>query len=267
MVARMAATGDNQGPSLLSLLDEALDGADLATIKQAFEVITDRLAADTPERQAKRGRLLGFVKMWDEQRPEIENEEQAGKATTLSAQLKRAMDAEEGARKAAKDPFLSGGRKIDGAFNGRHDKLADGRKGIDARLSRHLTKMENARRAREAEARKQQEEADRKAREAAEAAAKAEGDVEAKRRAEEAEAERQRAAQAAEAAQQKSQVRSDVGGMASGRKVYSVKVLGLHMVPREFMILDESAALTALKAGRIIPGLELVTEIKATVRG
>lgn len=95
--------------------------------------------------------------------PAIDNEDAARKISDFIKQISAAAKAADGARIAAKEPFLEGGRGVDGFFRAISDPLANMKRNIEQKLTGYL-------RAKEAEERKRREEAERLAREEAERA-------------------------------------------------------------------------------------------------
>lgn len=279
-----ALGGSNNAPSLLVLIDEALEAADGAMLDQIMDRVVDKLTGDTPDRAQKRTELLFFSSLWESggevrgqtvpPRPEVENEDQAGKATDLAKKLKDAAKAEETARKGAKDRFLNGGRRIDATFQGRAVPLTEAADKLIARLNRYQTKQAEARRKAEAEARAAAEAAEA-ARIKLEQQAKAD-DSETAAKLERMRAEEEKARAAARAASDhaagKAQTRGAGGAMATTRKTYSVKVVNRTLVPQEFLVVDLDKALVEMRPhsdgspGRIVSGLELVVSETTVVR-
>ncbi|MDZ7711729.1 MAG: hypothetical protein U5L06_00750 [Rhodovibrio sp.] len=103
--------------------------------------------------------------------PETVDESTAGKVSDFIKQLTACRKNVESARTAEKEPFLAGGRTVDGYFKPVVESLDRAKKDAQARLDAHLRdKAERERRQREEEARRAQEEWDRR-KQAAEAAA------------------------------------------------------------------------------------------------
>lgn len=278
-----ALGGSNNAPSLLVLIDEALEAADGAMLDQIMDRVVDKLAGDTADRAQKRAELLFFSSLWESggevrgqtvpPRPEVENEDQAGKATDLAKKLKDAAKAEESARKGAKDRFLNGGRRIDATFQGRAAPLTDAAEKLIGRLNRWQTKQAEARRKAEAEARKAAEAAEAE-RIKLEQQTNADDETAAKLERMRAEEERARATArfASEQAAGKTQTRGAGGAMATTRKTYSVKVVNRTLVPQEFLVVDLDRALIEMRPnadgspGRLVSGLELVVSETTVVR-
>lgn len=280
----LGAPRNNNAPSLLVLIDEALEAADGAMLDQIMDRVVDKLSGDDAGRAAKRNELLFFSSLWEvggevrgqavPPRPEIEDEGQAGKATDLAKKLKDAAKAEETARKAAKDRFLNGGRRIDATFQNRATPLTEASDKLIARLNRWQAKLAAERRRQEEEARKAAEaaEAERRRLEAQAQADDAETAARLARMREEEDRARAAARAASEQASSKAQTRGAGGAMATTRKTYSVKVVNRTIVPQEFLIVDLDKALIEMRPhadgspGRIVSGLELVVSETTVVR-
>lgn len=279
-----ALGGSNNAPSLLVLIDEALEAADGAMLDQIMDRVVDKLAGDTADRAQKRAELLFFSSLWEQggevrgqpvpPRPEIENDDQAGKATDLAKKLKDATKAEETARKGAKDRFLNGGRRIDGTFQGRAAPLTEAAEKLIGRLNRWQARVAAERRRQEEEARKAAEAAEAERRKLEEHAKADDDETAAKlaRMRDEEERARQAAAAAREQASGKTQTRGAGGAMATTRKTYSVEVTNFTMVPREFLKVDLERALIEMRPhsdgspGRDVSGLKLVVSEQTVIR-
>ncbi len=205
------------------------------------------------------------------------------------------------ARVAAKEPHLAAGRAVDGWFA----TLADPVEKVKARLSALLTDYqkrvaaaERARREAEAaelrrqqqEAERQRQEAERLAREARAAARKAEDDKasaeaariraeqearDARAVADQARAEAEKAKTAAlEKPAELSRQRTDLGAVASLRRVWKFRVVNPEIVPRSFLTVDNAAITAFIKASTdkkthecnaTIPGVEIFPDDQARV--
>lgn len=189
------------------------------------------LSDDEALRQALGERAAALIKRRDEllegikRAPAvIENDEVAGTMGDFSQkQIAACINALKDRRVAEKEPFLSGGRTVDGYFHSIMKPLEDGKATIDARRKTYLDKKAAAERAARIEAeRKAREEADRQAREAADAAAKLSSEADlsaaiaAEDRAKQAAADAEQAARAAAAKPAElSRVRGDYGSVSS----------------------------------------------------
>lgn len=113
-----------------------------------------------------------------ERAPETVDENNAGRVADFVKQITGHMKALDGARVAEKEPYLAGGRTVDGFFKTWTDALEKGKRAVEAKLNVYLRrKAEEERRRREEAERIAREEAERAARAAAEAAAKAQTDA------------------------------------------------------------------------------------------
>lgn len=103
--------------------------------------------------------------------PEIADDDAAGKAGDYIKMLTAAAKAADGARVAEKEPFLAGGRTVDGWFQKLREPLDQVKRRVESRLSAYLrAKADRERREREEQARIAKEESERKEREALAAA-------------------------------------------------------------------------------------------------
>lgn len=110
--------------------------------------------------------------------PESINTENAGRTADFIKQISGHMKSLDSARVAEKEPYLAGGRTVDGFFKAQTDRLEKGKKTIEARLNVFLrAKADEERRRREEAERIAREEAERAARAAAEKAAAANTDA------------------------------------------------------------------------------------------
>ncbi len=132
--------------------------------------ITARLTEDHASLLARRDELSGAF----ERVPEtIDDEETAGKAADFIKQISACTKNADKARVDEKEPYLDGGRKVDGFFkSGVMEPLDKIKKAVSARLTAYQRKKdEEERRRREEEARKAREEEERARKEAEERAA------------------------------------------------------------------------------------------------
>ena len=106
--------------------------------------------------------------------PAVVGADNAGAVGDFIKQLSAANKEATARRVATKEPYLAGGRVVDGFFKGLGGKVEDAKKDMEARLNIHLRVVAaEERAAREEEASIQREEAERAAKAAAEATAKA----------------------------------------------------------------------------------------------
>lgn len=126
-----------------------------------IEVLRDELEAENEPLLRRKDELLGAVARV----PAIESDDVAGRVADLVKMITACAKNTDAARVARKEPFLEGGRAVDGYFKARIlDPLDKAKKGVEAKLGVYLrSKADRERRARE--------EADRAARQAAQDAA------------------------------------------------------------------------------------------------
>lgn len=157
--------------------------------------------------------------------PAITDEDVARKVSDFVKQITAAAKAADGARVAEKEPFLEGGRAVDGFFKAISDPLTTLKKNVERRLTDYLREKEAAERARrlqeEREARERAEAARREAEALAQAArdaASLDDAVEAEKEADRAAADAIKATQAAEAKPADlSRTRGEFGAVSSLR--------------------------------------------------
>ena len=103
--------------------------------------------------------------------PAIDNDDIAGKVTDFIKQMTALAKAAEAKRTDAKEPYLEGGRNIDGFFKAITDPVTKAKQGVERRLTDYLRDKElRARREREEQKRLAREAADRARAEAEEKA-------------------------------------------------------------------------------------------------
>lgn len=197
--------GDNQPPTALP----------------APEELHAKLEIDHLALEKRRDELIAA----EERMPEITSDELSAKASDYMKQVSAAIKAGEAARVGAKEPYLEGGRVVDGFFK----KITDPLSALKARLTKAQTAFLREKEARERRARieaeqKAREEAEAAKREAEEAAKKLESDddlvdaIDAEQRANTAAADLVKANQESTAkAAELSRVRGDFGSLSSLR--------------------------------------------------
>ena len=243
---------------------------DLSTLRQTLEDAHGALERRRDELVGAEGRV-----------PSIDDDDSAGKVGDYIKQIATAIKEAEGARVAAKEPFMEGGRVVDGFFTkGIKDVLDALKRRVEAKLGAYLrAKAEAERRAREEAARKarEEEEARRNAALAAEASARNEAElqaaIEADRVAREAEAQRLNADKEASAKPAElSRTRGDYGSVSSLRTTWEYEVVDFERVPRQYLMLNEAAIKAHVKA-RLknkppadVPGLRFFESTNAVVR-
>lgn len=233
--------------------------------------------------------------------PERLDDETAPKAADFIKQLSATIKDADGRRIAAKEPFLSAGRTVDGFFKRVGDLLDKDKAAVSRKLTafqqakaeeerrRHAAEAEAQRQA-EAEARRMAEEAERqrlaaeakaaKARTEAgldaaqeKAARQAEIEANARRLADEAAANRAAAEKEAQrTSTDLSRTRGDMGAVSSLRKRWTFAVVNLDELPRKYMKADEAAlkehirCTTKGEKPAPIPGVVFTEEAMAVVR-
>ena len=150
----------------------------------------------------------------------IEDDETAGNVGDLIKKLNGYMREAEGSRKSEKEPYLEGGRLVDGFFNQITSKLKTSKTLIQGRLTQYQRmKAEEARRKAEEEARKAREAEERRRREEEEARIKAAALEAAASEAKEPEAE----APMSEAAEQQMAKAETAGALADQHRADAVQ--------------------------------------------
>ncbi len=241
-------------------------------------VLQDELANRHADLTGRRDELLEAV----ERVPEtIDDEDAAQRCTDFIKQLDACLKNTKAARVAEKEPYLNGGRLVDGWFAKISEPIDKAKAGLASRYTAFLRKKEEAeRRAREEEERKARQEAERARREAEEAAAKAQNEVELDQaiaadeaaraaEAEAAKAEKQAGAKAADL----SRTRGDYGAVGSLRTVWTFKDLDRGKLDLEALRAHlpsdalEKAVRSFIKAGgRELAGVEIYEDRTAVVR-
>ena len=123
------------------------------------DALRDQLAEENSQLIARRDELLAAAGRI----PPIDSDDVAGRVSDYIKQLTALTKAAESKRTDAKEPYLEGGRNIDGFFRAITDPVAKAKTAIERRLTDYL-------RNKEAQARREREEQERLAREAAETA-------------------------------------------------------------------------------------------------
>lgn len=131
--------------------------------------LRSRLQESNETLTARRDELLTAL----DRAPEVTDEETCGKVADYIKSISACTKAAEGARVAAKEPYLATGRAVDGFFKQITDPLEKLKVTVQARITKYQRdKAEAERRLREEDARRAREEAERLRREADEAALK-----------------------------------------------------------------------------------------------
>jgi len=185
------------------------------------EALREKLQDENRDLLKRRDDLLAAA----ERIPAIDSDDIAGRVSDFVKQLTALTKAAETKRTDAKEPYLEGGRNIDGFFRAITDPVAKTKDSVQKRLTTYLReKEEQARQARMAEERKARETAEaarREAEELAKAAASAaqlDAAIEAERSAEIAAADLAKAQAAADVKPAElSRTRGEYGSVASLR--------------------------------------------------
>lgn len=239
--------------------------------------ITDALRLEHMNLMERRNELVDA----EARIPDINDDQVAGKVSDYIKQITECSKSADKHRVASKEPYLAGGRAVDGFFKAISEPLDSVKKRTERKLGEYLREKEaRERRAREEAERKAREEAERARREAEEAAARlaSEADltdaVDAERRAASAQAEATKAEKEANAkAAEMSRTRGEYGAVSSLRTVWTFADLdraGLDLEAlRNHLPMDglEKAVRSYIRAGgRELRGVSIYEEHNATVR-
>lgn len=164
--------------------------------------------------------LVGTANKWIAERPEITDDDMAGKAQGFIEQLRASQTATDAARAAEKKPHMDAAKAVDDRYRDPLAKLDLALRAMRTKLTAWLQekqrKADELKRQQEAEARRLREEAEAAARAAAEKTAPVEAQLEAQRKIEQAAAAEKLAAKAPEVAR----VRGDFSTRATGLRTY-----------------------------------------------
>lgn len=242
------------------------------------EEIREVLKADHEALLSRADELLaGF----DRAPATVENEETAGRVGDFVKQISTAIKNVDTARTSTKEPYLAGGRAVDGFFNPLKEKLDKAKRALTDRVGdyqrRKAAEERAAREAAERQAR-EAEEAARKAAEEAERAAQTDDDLDAAIAAEEA---ARKAAEQAEAAKKAasasaadlSRSRGDYGSVASLRTTWAGELVDRAALDLEALRehLPEPALEQAIRSfvkagGRTLRGARIFEKQDAVIR-
>ena len=240
--------------------------------------LADALRQDHADLIQRRDDLIAA---FDRTPESVDDEETAGKVQDFVKQIDAAVKRSEALRKDRKEPYLEGGRQVDGFFKGVSDPLAKASKSLKDRITVFLRRKADAeRRAREEAERKAREEAERAAKEAAERAEALanETDLAEAIEAEDeaiaaAEAARKAEKEAAAKAADLSRTRGEYGAVGSLRTTWAFEVLDIHELDLEAIRAHlpiqavEQAIRSFVKAGgRELKGVRIFEETNAVVR-
>jgi len=210
----------------------------------------------------------------------INDDDTAGKVGDFVKQIAACIKTADGARVTEKEPFLAGGRTVDGYFKGITDPLDKAKTVVQGRITDYLRRKADAeRRQREEAARIEREEAERKRKEAEAAAAALQDQqsldsaIVAEQIAKQAAADAAAADKAANAnAAELSRTRGDYGSVASLVTFWDFKDLDRdridlqalrHHLPADAI---EKAVRSFIKSGgRTLPGVTIFENTKARV--
>lgn len=245
----------------------------------AIEILRDEMLAENDGLLQRRDELLRAV----ERMPDaVTNDDVAGKAADMVKMISAAIKAADANRVNRKEPFLEGGRAVDGFFKTKLiDPLLKGKASVESRLGIYL-------RQKAAEEKRLRDEADRLARQAAQKAADEaaraaaamqdqkdlDAALDAQRRADEAAIASVAASKAAAAKPaEMARTRGDVGSLGTLRQVWTFKDLDRETIALDVLrpYLSEEdigkALRLAIKAGlRQIRGAEIYEAQEVTVR-
>lgn len=241
------------------------------------ETLREKLRDENADLLRRRDELLEAA----QRVPQIDTDDTAGKVTDFVKQLTALAKTAETRRTDTKEPYLEGGRNIDGFFKAITDPLTKAKDTVQRQLTVYL-------REKEAAARRQREEQERLAREAAERArieaeekARAIADaagldeaIEAEKAAEIAAADLAKAEQAAEAkAAELSRTRGEYGSMSSLRTEWVFDAIDRSTIDlealRPYLPADglEKAVRAFIRAGgRELRGTTIYEKTAAVVR-
>lgn len=240
--------------------------------------VRDRLVDDYGQMLARKDELLAAI---DRVPATVDDEPTAGKVTDFIKQIAAAIKNANAARVSEKEPYLDGGRQVDGFFKNLTDPLEKGKKAVEARLTEYQRrKAQEERRKREEAERIAREEAEAKAREAAERAAAlaTDDDLDAAIAAEDAASQAAADAHAAEKAAdakpaELSRSRGEYGGVASLRTFWDFKDLdraSLDLEPLRTHIpaaaLDQAVRSYIKAGGRELRGVVIFENATTVVR-
>lgn len=240
-------------------------------------VLRDRLAEENRGLVTRQRELLEAMARV----PETIDAGTAGRAGDYIKQLTGCVKSLGTARVAAKEPYLAGGRAVDGFFKNLSEPLERSKKTVQGRLNIHLRQVEEEeRRRREEEAKRAREEEKRLKQEAEEKVAKvtteAELDdaVEAENAAADAElATLQATADAVANAAELSRTRGDYGSVASLRTVWAGEIVNRDQLDLEALrphiplaALEQAVRAFVRAGGRHLKGTKIYESKEAVVR-
>lgn len=199
---------------------------------------------------------------------ECGNEETAANLTDYVSQCTALVKKATDAHKAGKDPYLNGGRAVDGWLNGIKEPVERAK----GKASETLRLFMVAKAAREAADRERAAKAAREQAEQLAAAAKTEADLEVAIAVESAAVEAEERAEAKTATM--ARTHGVYGAVATLRTTWGYEVADAKAVPREFLCVDDAALKAAIKAATktdktidlTVPGVRFVATQAAVAR-
>lgn len=229
-------------------------------------VLQDQLGLDHARLVSRRDALLaGVARFHTSHGAGIASEEDAAAATDFVRQIKASAKEAETQHAAIKRPVLNAGKAIDGFFKaGISERLTAAARGIEDVLTAYSTeKMMTARREAERVRAAAEEEAKRVA---AAAERTLHPELLDQAIAAEAAAERARKVEGASTATM-SRTRGDLGGVVSLRSRWTFRVTDPVLIPREYLMVDETKLNAAIRGGmRELPGVEVYDDVRSVVR-
>lgn len=242
------------------------------------EIIRARLEEENGPLLKRRDELL---EAFERAPATVEDDDAARKVTDFVKQLTACAKDADSRRVAAKEPYLSGGRAVDGFFTPIKDAVGKAKASLESRLTDYQRKKAaEERRRREEEERKAREEAEARAREAEERAkaAETEGDLEAAIDAEDAA--KQADADAVKASKEAGvkaadlhKDRGDLGAVASLRTFWDFEITDARVIDLEALrphiplgAIEQGVRSFVKAGGRELRGARIFENTKSVVR-
>lgn len=243
-----------------------------------YDVLTERLRLDHVSLIERRNELVNAL---DRVPETFEDDDTANKAADFIKQCSAHTKNCNGRRVEEKEPYLEGGRRVDGFFKKLSDPVEEVKKAVNARLTAYQRrKVDEERRRRQEEERKAREAAEAARKEAEERAAALEkeeelqGALDAEEEAARAAADAEAARKAAEAkAAEYSRSRSDAGSVSSLRTDWRHRNLDRSKLDLEKLrehlpqaALDQAVRAFIKAGGRELDGVEIYEHHESVVR-
>ncbi len=241
------------------------------------ERLHQQLVAENGDLIARRDELLGSLMRFHRDHEVIETEELAKTASDCIKQLTGCGKSAKALRVAAKEPYLTGGRVVDGFFMPIETAMKEAQASVDEKLGPYQRrKKDEEQRVRDEAARKAREEAERAEREAKRLRLFKSKDETAANEARAAEAQ-EAARKAQKAADVKaadlSRTRGDLGAVASLRTTWTFEITDYEAIPLETLrphiprAAIEQAIRSFIKAdGRQLGGVRIFEQHQTVVR-